>query len=617
MISNRYLTSFFKIVLTISLAASVLSISACGGASSSSEEVKDPDPKPPLQVDYPVNGVFSSNAQLSGPGGNANAHWVYGGDRPKIEIYRDVEKGICYLDNGWVAVIDMNDEQDSTSSPVPVDDSAYPAFSFECDENPVNNARPIMDYDDPTKVWTYSALNDAMYYGTEAAKVLRDISPTHTPEKIRIRAHHGSIGHFPNAYWDGGYVNFREGAEGIFKSLVSQDIVAHEIGHAMLNALAPSMNHFDFETTFAAKIAHEAFSDIMGFVVKYKINGSKQWQRGEESQFFERDLDKIITEKGAIESALDIDDAGDNRYLAINTLTYPFYLMVEKWGVEDAHKIYLLAATQCWQGTHEIKELAECIAMTAFDQGKPKEDIIAAFLPVKIDLRVEGVLAHFEYQKFKLRTIFLDDSRATGDSYSLTNWLWRFGDGQTSTLQHPQHTYAAAGEYTVELIASDSSIADESRSNSMTRVVSVTDQYCAPNNVTNLGAAINSVTINGASINFDKEKYDYTATAINVADKANVMLDVQGDRNGEPWAFTWKAWLDVNDNGLYEESELIKNEDTAADQNYAWSGSLDVSAIAAGETRYLRMSGRYVNIGPCDPAVGEVFDIRLTAPAID
>jgi PKD repeat protein len=37
-----------------------------------------------------------------------------------------------------------------------------------------------------------------------------------------------------------------------------------------------------------------------------------------------------------------------------------------------------------------------------------------------------------------------------------TSWLWDFGDGNTSTQQNPQHTYAAAGTYTVCLTVSNS-----------------------------------------------------------------------------------------------------------------------------------------------------------------
>jgi PKD repeat protein len=38
---------------------------------------------------------------------------------------------------------------------------------------------------------------------------------------------------------------------------------------------------------------------------------------------------------------------------------------------------------------------------------------------------------------------------------SPTSWLWGFGDGSTSTAQHPTHTYTSAGIYTVSLTATN------------------------------------------------------------------------------------------------------------------------------------------------------------------
>jgi len=37
-----------------------------------------------------------------------------------------------------------------------------------------------------------------------------------------------------------------------------------------------------------------------------------------------------------------------------------------------------------------------------------------------------------------------------------TGWLWNFGDGTTSILRHPVHTYIKAGNHTVSLTASNS-----------------------------------------------------------------------------------------------------------------------------------------------------------------
>lgn len=44
---------------------------------------------------------------------------------------------------------------------------------------------------------------------------------------------------------------------------------------------------------------------------------------------------------------------------------------------------------------------------------------------------------------------FQDSSFSTG---TINNWLWEFGDGNTSTLQNPSHTYADTGLYDVTLI---------------------------------------------------------------------------------------------------------------------------------------------------------------------
>jgi PKD repeat protein len=49
-----------------------------------------------------------------------------------------------------------------------------------------------------------------------------------------------------------------------------------------------------------------------------------------------------------------------------------------------------------------------------------------------------------------LSVLFVDESTNTP-----TAWLWSFGDGSTSTLQNPSHSYTTAGTYTVTLIASN------------------------------------------------------------------------------------------------------------------------------------------------------------------
>jgi uncharacterized protein (TIGR02145 family) len=54
-------------------------------------------------------------------------------------------------------------------------------------------------------------------------------------------------------------------------------------------------------------------------------------------------------------------------------------------------------------------------------------------------------------------------------TYSPTSWSWNFGDGNTSTLQNPSHTYSTPGTYTVSLTVTNSFGSDtKSKSNYIT-----------------------------------------------------------------------------------------------------------------------------------------------------
>ncbi|MCB0429979.1 MAG: PKD domain-containing protein [Flavobacteriales bacterium] len=75
-----------------------------------------------------------------------------------------------------------------------------------------------------------------------------------------------------------------------------------------------------------------------------------------------------------------------------------------------------------------------CIPVTVKDCGKPCE-----------------VYPRFQWADSCLTVNFLDFS-AAGAGTTITNWYWNFGDGGTSTLQNPVHTFPAAGTYNVCLI---------------------------------------------------------------------------------------------------------------------------------------------------------------------
>lgn len=61
--------------------------------------------------------------------------------------------------------------------------------------------------------------------------------------------------------------------------------------------------------------------------------------------------------------------------------------------------------------------------------------------------------ADFRFTTNDLDVFFTDQS--SDPDGSIVGWNWRFGDGSTSTAQHPTHTYATDGDYTVTLTVTD------------------------------------------------------------------------------------------------------------------------------------------------------------------
>jgi PKD repeat protein len=48
-------------------------------------------------------------------------------------------------------------------------------------------------------------------------------------------------------------------------------------------------------------------------------------------------------------------------------------------------------------------------------------------------------------------TVQCSDTSSSASNQSIDSWKWEFGDGGTSTVQHPEHTYSRAGQYNIRL----------------------------------------------------------------------------------------------------------------------------------------------------------------------
>ncbi|AAZ23991.1 PKD domain-containing protein [Colwellia psychrerythraea] len=554
---------------------------------------------------------FIGNAELSGPGGNEVHTWEYGVDRRKISIQRTEEQGgLCIFDNGLVSIANMNNTKDeawesNTGNMLPndVNENAFPPYSFLCDTQPTHSEDIISD---EIGVWTYSTLNDAMFYGTVVYdSFVKYLGEPPLEEKIRIRVHYGEQ-YGQSAYWDGAYANFGD-AYPLFYSMVSLDSIAHEVGHGVLNRVS-DLNLFDHEISTDARTLHEAFGDISGVMAKYEFTGhTNNWIHGQENGGLTRHLDQIKTENGAIDSFLDYEEAGDNFYLRIGMISYPFYLLSNQWGIEPTYKVYLNSAKVCWSAMTTLTEAAECIKQQAGVAGLPEEDVIEAFKMVKIKLFDQGVLSHFTAEKIKLHTQFIDDSRTTSQ---VVQWLWDFGDGQTSTEASPEHIFAESGSYPIKLTVTDQSDDQDT----FERLIQVTDQYCSINSV-GVDKHISQISIGGNDINYNSTAWDYTQMPIELTNPSNTIINIQGDTEVTERSTTWKVWIDLNDNGIYgdEVNELVVNKFVAEGQPYSLNTLLDLSTLPnSSQAKYMRIIGDYAVIGPCSSSIGEALDLRVS-----
>ncbi|MDD5540646.1 MAG: PKD domain-containing protein, partial [Candidatus Marinimicrobia bacterium] len=74
-----------------------------------------------------------------------------------------------------------------------------------------------------------------------------------------------------------------------------------------------------------------------------------------------------------------------------------------------------------------------------------------------------------------------------------SSWAWEFGDGSTSTLKNPSHTYAATGSYTVNLTATNSGGSDtESKTGyiTITTLPPPTAAFSASSTLTYVGGTV-------------------------------------------------------------------------------------------------------------------------------
>lgn len=143
---------------------------------------------------------------------------------------------------------------------------------------------------------------------------------------------------------------------------------------------------------------------------------------------------------------------------------------------------------------------------------------------------------------------------------SATSWNWNFGDGLTSALENPCHTYSTTGSFTIKLVTCNAYGCD-----STTQAVNInslggpipascspgTDFYCCGIGISN----VSFNTINQSSGDGVEGYEDFSCgaqTTVNSGDQYTISVTT-----GTSYSENVRAWIDWNNNGSFSGSELV------------------------------------------------------------
>lgn len=276
---------------------------------------------------------------------------------------------------------------------------------------------------------------------------------------------------FANAFWDGNRMTYGDG-DGTFNPLTALDIAGHEITHGLTS--------FTANLTYADEpgALNESFSDIFGVAVEWYGNAATaDWLMGE-------DIGVVIRSMSNPSAYGDPDTyfgtnwaplgGADNGGVHTNSgvQNFWFYLMVNGGsgtndngdayavtglGLDDAGAIAFRNLTVYLTPSSEFADArfyAIQSAIDLFGACTPEvETTTNAWYAVGVGVPyVPNVVANFSAPVVvSCSAPFTVDF--TNESVNASTFEWSFGDGGTSLLNNPVHTYNAIGTYDVQLIA--------------------------------------------------------------------------------------------------------------------------------------------------------------------
>ena len=390
---------------------------------------------------------------------------------------------------------------------------------------------------------------------------------------------------YNNAFWDGESMTYGDGDGTRYGPFTCLDVVAHELTHGVTEYTAGLIYSNE------SGALNESFSDIFGVCVDFYANPSTaNYLMGDEFTLLTdgfRDMSNPNrkadpdTYKGRYWFTGTDDYGGVHTNSSVQN--YWFFLLAEGGtGINDYNNSYNVRGI----GIEKAAQIAYRNLSVYLTPVSNYEEARFYSIQSAIDLYGEcskeaisvanawyavgvGELPNTTVASFALETNYSCISpvsiQFTNQSKNASSWQWYFGDGTTSTEEHPLHEYTTPGKYTVKLKVDGNGDCATEDSISLEEVLFI-DNLGGPNLI-----ACNPITAKpgefGIYLFSLQEIYQLSSGASegNVDNSCNKMASIT---EGEEYQIIVKTnptvnenvkiWIDLNNDGvLDDEKELI------------------------------------------------------------
>ncbi len=465
--------------------------------------------------------------------------------------------------------------------------------TYDCNKS--TNYYAAVDFTSTTNYWnTTTEQDNAAYdahYGSEAVydyyfnKFGRN-SYGNSGEKIISYTHYDY--YYSNAFWNGSFMTFGDGDQIEYTALTSIDIIAHEFTHGVTEYTANLIYSGE------SGALNESFSDIFGICVDYYMHPSEaNFLMGEQVSLTStpiRDCQNPNNTGNPDTYQGTFWDPYQEVHANSTVQTYWFYLLtnggsgtndignsfsVGGIGIEAAEAIAYRNLNVYLTPGSDYNESREYSIQAATDlYGPCSAEVIActnAWYAVGVGLPFSNLVTSDFAANYVYSCSIPSTINFTSNSLNSSNYQWNFGDGGTSNVQNPEHTYTAVGTYSVSLIVTGSALCGGTTDTllqpdyiTITNSGGPVSSNCSPSTLYSYGykgiTHFKFNTIDNISEGSVAGYEDFTCTSSTVvkeAKKYDLLSTLESGYNNH-----FKVWLDKNNDGQFSETEVL------ADSNF-------------------------------------------------